>query len=190
MTYSSNPHFSSKQLQIVYGTILGGSSIVKPRNGINCYLAMRNKNKFYLAYKVSELECLFKAEDSVVKKDKNTFRCFSVSYPIFNELYDQFYKDNQRIIKDEILESLTNYSWMIWFLDCGVKHIRNAKLRTTHLGLKNTDKISEYFKSLDFPCEIVKTKNQIALQFKKDVFENYIGTFFSCVPNFMLSKVV
>ena len=190
MTYSSNPHFTSKQLQVIYGTMLGGSSIVKPPMGKNSYLSMRNKNKLYLAYKVSELECLFKTEDSVIKKDKNTFRCFSVSYPIFNDLYGQFYNKNLRIIKDEILDSLTHVSWMIWFLDCGKKFNNKARLRTSHLGLDNTKKIKNYFDSLDFSCEIIKLGTRTAIEFKKDVFEKYIGTFFSLVPKFMLTDVV
>lgn len=190
MTYSSNPHFTSKQLQIIYGTLLGGSSIVKPRRGVNCYLSMRNKNKFYLAYKVAELECFFKAEDNVIRKDKNTFRCFSISYPIFNELYEQFYLENKRIVKDEILDSLTHQSWMIWFLDCGKKFNKKVKLRTTHLGIQSTKKIKEYFDSLDFNCEIARNNNQISLQFNQEIFEKYIGTFFQLVPSFMISSVV
>lgn len=190
MTYSANPHFTVKQMQIIYGTLLGGSSIVRPRRGINCYLAMRNKNRVYLSYKVAELECFFKAEDNVIRSDKNTYRCFSISYPIFSEIYDQFYHNDKRIVKDDILNSLTHYSWMIWFLDCGKKFNKMARLRTTHLGMKSTKKIKEYFDSLDFPCDISNNHNQISLKFHQDVFEKYIGTFFSLVPSFMISSVV
>lgn len=190
MTYLANPKFTNKQLQIIYGTLLGGSSLVKPKRGVNCYLSMRNKNYLYISYKVSQLECFFKTEDNVVKKDKSTYRCFSMSYPIFNDIYNKFYLNNQRIIKDEIIDSLTYQSWMIWFLDCGKKLNKKAVLKTTHLGVENTKKIKCYFDSLNFNCDIVKNNNSILLEFNQYTFEKYIETFFSLVPSFMISHLI
>ena len=56
MTYENSPIIKSYQKQILYGTILGGSSIVNPTYGRNCYLAMRDNNLNWLSYKINELK--------------------------------------------------------------------------------------------------------------------------------------
>jgi hypothetical protein len=63
----------------------------------------------------------FKIDENTIKKDKNTYRCYSVSYPIFNEVYSLFYENKNKKILPEILESLTDEAWMIWFIDSGKK---------------------------------------------------------------------
>ena len=55
MTYQNGPILKENQKQTLYGTILGGSSIIKPDRGKNCYLAMRDNNKLWLDYKIEVL---------------------------------------------------------------------------------------------------------------------------------------
>ena len=97
MTYQSGPTFKENQKQTLYGTILGGSSIIKPDRGKNCYLAMRDSNKLWLDYKIEVLSEFFKIDSQTVKQDKNTFRCYSIAYPIFNDVYRLFYKEEKKL---------------------------------------------------------------------------------------------
>ena len=64
MTYQVGPIITEAQKQILYGTILGGSSIIIPNNGRNYYLAMRGNNKIWLNYKIEALKCFFKIDEN------------------------------------------------------------------------------------------------------------------------------
>ena len=88
MTYQCGPVLKNDQKQILYGTILGGSSIIHPERGKNCYLAMRDHDNIWLTYKIEMLKEFFKLDQNTIKKDKNTYRCYSVAYPVFNDIYD------------------------------------------------------------------------------------------------------
>ena len=63
MTYQNGPTLNSYQKQILLGTILGGSSIIKPERGKNCYLAMRDYDQEWLSYKIELLKdfCIISA---------------------------------------------------------------------------------------------------------------------------------
>ena len=149
MTYENSPIIKSYQKQILYGTILGGSSIVNPTYGRNCYLAMRDNNVNWLSYTINELKEFFKIDSSTIKKDKNTYRCYSVAYPCFNDLYRTFYKEGKKVVTREILESLNDLAWMIWYIDSGRKSKRKIYLRTQKFGEEGTVIIADYFNSLD-----------------------------------------
>ena len=152
MTYQSGPSLKECQKQTLYGTILGGSSIIRPDRGKNCYLAMRDSNRTWLNYKIEVMSDFFKNDADCIKLDKNTFRCYSVAYPIFNQVYLRFYRDGKKFVNRDVLEILTDEAWMTWFLDAGKKSKRKAYLRTHKFGEDGTKLIAEYFNSLDCDC--------------------------------------
>jgi hypothetical protein len=165
MTYQTGPKLSESQRQTLYGTILGGSSIIRPDRGKNCYLAMRDSNKVWLQYKIEVLSDFFKREDDSVKQDKNTFRCYSIAYPIFNEVYIMFYKDGKKRINKDMLEILTDEAWMTWFVDAGKRSKRKAYLRTHKFGEEGTKLIAEYFNSLDCDCKSHQSRGRHEIVF-------------------------
>lgn len=186
MTYQSSPELSNQQKQILYGTILGGSSIIKPKKGKNCYLAMRDNNPDWLCYKMFELKSLFKQEGEPVKRDATTNRCYSKAYPIFNDMYDTFYVDGQKCVTKDILESLTDIAWMVWFLDSGRKSSRKAYLRTHKYGKEGSEIIAEYFNSLDCECDIHLCRNRYEIVFSNHGAYEYLKVIAHRMPKFML----
>jgi hypothetical protein len=50
-----NPKVTTAQRFLIIGTILGGSSIIKPKKGKNCYLSMRDKDISWLKHKADQL---------------------------------------------------------------------------------------------------------------------------------------
>jgi hypothetical protein len=165
MTYQNGPTLNSNQKQILYGTILGGSSIIKPERGKNCYLAMRDYDYDWLSYKIDLLKDFFKVDKNTIKKDKNTFRCYSVAYPIFNDLYDCFYQDGKKIVTKDTLEILTDEAWMVWFVDAGRKTKLKAYLRTHKFGQVGSEIIADYFNSLDCPCDVHLCRKRFEIVF-------------------------
>ena len=63
------------QSQILIGSVLGGSSLVKPPKGVNYYLSMRSNNDKWLMYKISEMPDFF--TNCNISCYKGTLRCNS-----------------------------------------------------------------------------------------------------------------
>lgn len=184
MTYQAGPQITEKQKQIIYGTILGGSSIIKPKKGKNCYLAMRDKEENWLKYKINLLQNLFKINENTIKKDKNTYRCYSIAYPIFNDIHKIFYAEKNKIINRETLDLLTDKAWMVWFIDSGRKSRRKCYLRTHKFGEQGTKTIADYFNSLDCECEVHKSRNRFEVIFTSKGSLEFLNIISPSMPSF------
>jgi hypothetical protein len=138
VTHLINPRISIREKQIIIGTILGGSSIVKPAKGKNCYLSMRSKNGLWLDFKARELSNFASAAPITIEK---TNRWHSLCYPIFNDLRTSFYdKDGARRVKKEMVESLHDTALAVWFGDCG-KYIDGEIILNTHIWKEKGSKV-------------------------------------------------
>ena len=188
MTYQVGPIITEAQKQILYGTILGGSSIIRPNNGKNYYLAMRGSNKIWLNYKIEELKCFFKIDENTIKKDKNTYRCYSVAYPVFHEVQKLFYKNNSKIIQKETLEILTENAWMVWFVDAGRKDRKKCYLRTHKFGEEGSKIIANYFTSLDCDCKNQKNRGRNEIVFSEKGSVELLNIIKDCLPDFINTR--
>lgn len=191
MTYEFSPDLKQNQIQILYGTILGGSSIITPALGKNSYLAMRNRDKDWLEYKVEELKHYFKLDNNTIKKDKMTYRAYSIAYPIFNELRNTFYSPyEKKIVNRDTLESLNDIAWMVWYVDAGRKIKDKAYLRTQKFGEEGTKIMAEYFNSLDCFCEINSLKRTFEIVFTEKGTEEFFKVFAHRLPNFLIDRIL
>jgi hypothetical protein len=188
MTYQVGPTLKSTQRQMLYGTILGGSSVIRPARGKNCYLAMRDQDELWLSYKIEVLKDFFKIDSNLIKKEKNTSRCYSVSYPIFNLAYDTFYEEGVKRVTPEILEILTDEAWMVWFVDAGRKVENTAYLRTQKFGEQGTALIAEYFNSVDCECAPSQIRGRHEIVFTKKGTISYLEIIAPVLPNFLIKK--
>ena len=151
MTHMINPKITQAQKFLITGTILGGSSIIKPKKGKNCYLSMRDKDLSWLKFKADQIKELSSQSPMTIEK---TNRWHSVCYPVFNEFRDMFYKDDKRNLSEECLGLLHDSSIAIWFGDAGKCKAGKAVFNTNIWGEEGTQKIAEYFKSLEWDCEV------------------------------------
>jgi hypothetical protein len=153
-----------RELQIVKGTILGGSSIVKPTGGKNCYLSMRCKNEKWLTYKASELAALSSYKPITIEK---TNRWHSLCYPLFNDMRDFYYNaEGERQVTVDSLDALglNSIAFMIWFGDVG-QYRNNQVVLNTHIwGENGTNAIVSYFKLLGFDSQLVLERKNFRLQ--------------------------
>jgi len=185
MTYQTSPQITDRQRQILYGTILGGSSIIMPVKGKNCYLAMRDKNKEWLKYKVDFLSNLFKMDDNTIKKDVTTYRAYSVAYTVFNDMHDIFYKKGVKTITREILDTLTDQAWMVWFVDGGRKEKNRCYLKTQKFGEQGSNIVVDYFTSLECDCELRKFRGRSEIAFSENGSNEFMKVISSCLPSFI-----
>ena len=174
MTHVINPQISSKQRYIIIGTILGGSSIVRPNKGKNCYLSMRSKDLDWLNYKSKELYNL-SLKDSITKE--KTYRWHSICYPLFNEFEDLFYKNKKRCLQEKALSSLRETSIAVWYKDCGVLN-KNKIILNTHIwGEEGTNMCLDYFKSIDYEAEIYLERKNYRLKFSEKSSKEFLNLY-------------
>lgn len=158
--------------QIIIGTVLGGSSIIKPTKGMNCYLSMRDKRAEWLEYKARELSTL--ASDKPFTLER-TNRWHSCSYPIFNKFRDMFYnkKGKRKVNAEELV--LADLGWAIWFGDCG-KYEKESIVLNTHVwGEKGTKSIINYFSLCDYKAEIFKERNGFRVKLDKTSSRDFLS---------------
>jgi LAGLIDADG DNA endonuclease family len=177
------------QKQIVVGTILGGSSIVKPKKGINYYLAMAGKDSLWLQYKMAELNDLFPKAN--LNLDGNTYRCASRCSESLSAIHTEMYTDGVRNIPQDALDGLRDIALAIWYLDGGGKTGRdkkNAYLNLTRMP-NSVDRIENYFCSMNMHCNANNSKNRIRLVFSLEGTTNLLKSISHRFPSFMYHRL-
>jgi hypothetical protein len=177
--------------QVLIGTVLGGSSLVKPPKGVNYYLSMRSQNEKWLLYKMTEMPSYFK--EIKLNWCDNTYRCNSCCSENLTELHGRLYDNhNKRKITMEILDTLMDVGIAVWFLESGSKTGRdkkNAYINTTKFGLEGTNIIKEYFNSVDMQCNINRDKNRLKVLFTVDGTESLLKTVAHRFPSCMYHRI-
>lgn len=179
MTYSLVPKITNDQRQIILGTILGGSSIVKPSKGRNCYLSMRSNNPIWIQCKAQEL-ISFVPETPLLKHQGNYYRWHSKCSPLFNDFYDLFYKDGEKSVSMETLDEIRDIGLAVWYLDCG--KLIDGKIEMKLFGFPDKSVIQRYFEVIGLNNNLVKTK----LMFEKAESERFLKVISEYMPSFKL----
>lgn len=178
------------QMQVLIGTVLGGSSLVKPPKGINYYLSMRGQHHDWLVYKMSEMSEFF--PDIKLHQYGSTYRCNSCCNTKITELYDILYKDGKRNIKMETLDILTDTGIAIWYLDSGSKTGRNKKnayINTTKFGEQGSEIIKQYFCEIGMSCNINHDGKRLKMLFSVSGTEVLFKTIAHRFPTFMYHRI-
>lgn len=178
------------QSQVLMGTVLGGSSLLKPPKGINYYISMRSQNDKWLFYKMAEMPDYF--TESKIHKYGNTFRCNSCCSSKITDLYEELYEDNKRKIKMSLLDPLTDTGIAIWFLDSGGKTGRgkkNAYINTTKFGQEGSKIVMQYFNELGMQCKINHDGNRLKVLFSVSGTNCLFKIIAHRFPTFMYHRV-
>lgn len=170
MAHYSSPILSNRQRQIILGTILGGSSITKPSKGKHYYLSMRDKNGKWVEYKSLELKCLAGDKPFTIEK---TNRWHSLCFPIMDEFREMFYKNGKRCLQKDVIHSLSDIAFSIWYGDCARHKGKNIIMNTNIWGEKGTKLLCQYFNEIDMTCKIIKDHKLIRIQFDEKGSEHF-----------------
>jgi len=189
MTYYDNPSITDWHKQIITGTVLGGSSLVKPKKGKNCYLFMRSADKKWLEYKAYELSIL--ASQRPFTKEGNTIRWHSNCYPIFTDYYNLFYSNKTKSVSMNILDSLRDIGLAVWYADCGKIQKNKIILNTNKFGEEGTEIIAKYFSEVGFgKTYLIKERKYIRLEFSPDATSKFFLIVANRIPDFMHAKLL
>jgi hypothetical protein len=182
-------NLTDNQRQVIIGTVLGGSSLIKPPKGTNYYLSMRSSNQTWLKYKAEELDDCFKSTNLV--SNGNTYRINSICHKAFTELHDLLYRDGKRVITEELLDSLRDVSLAIWFLDGGSmigRNRKNAYINTTKFGEEGTLIVEKYFNLIDMTCKKNKNGTRRKVVFSVQGTERLFRIIAPLFPDFMITS--
>lgn len=161
-----------RENQIITGTILGGSSLIMPKNGKNCYLSMRDKNAAWLETKADALKSIASPAPFTIEK---TNRWHSLCVPELNGFREKFYKDGKRHLRLEVLERLWDVSLAVWYQDCGL-NINDRVIIKTHIwGEEGTELFKTYFELIDYQAEIVKERGKFRVRLDQDSSKHFLN---------------
>jgi hypothetical protein len=183
MTYIIKPLISSWQRQIILGTILGGSSLVKTE-GRNCYLSMRGRNLGWIEYKSQAIDMLAPPNPFLTTKT-GYFRWHSCCSPLLNDFYDLFYRNGKKTANMDVLNELRDIGLSIWFLDSGKIKDKELYMNTVYLGEDGTKIVNQYFREIDLISEVIGTK----VHLDKPSTSKFIEIIVHLIPEFMYGSL-
>lgn len=164
---------TSREKQIILGTVLGGSSIVKTSLGKEYYLMMRGKNLNWIRKKAGELSNLAVPGKCVISRD-GTNRWNSRCYPEFQDIRKLFYNGSIRSLKSEALDQLMDIGLATWYLDCGILCKNKVILNTNIWGKNGNKKIVKYFKIIDFEVNLTMIRKSLRLELTEDSSKKFL----------------
>lgn len=178
--------FYEVKSQVLLGTVLGGSSLVRPPKGINYYLSMRGQDETWLRYKMEELKEFY--VDPKVRKYGTTLRCNSCCSDRLTDLHSALYEDTKRKADIRVLDTLRDIGLAVWYIDNGGKTGRgrkNAYINTTKFGEDGTETVLEYFQAVGMPCNVNRDGKRLKVLFTVEGTLSLFKTIAHRVPTFM-----
>ena len=186
VTHRINPKINERQHHIITGTILGGSSIIMPKRGRNCYLSMRGRDIEWLRYKATEVESLASQDPITIEK---TNRWHSVCYPVFNEYRTKFYNSKgERRLQLEELSGMWDIALATWFGDCGKYKSGKVVLNTHIWGERGSKVIVKYFGYLDYKAEIIQERKNFRVRLDEKSSMDFMRLVGPKLPYFFVSR--
>jgi len=184
MTYRIDYPVTDWQRQVIIGTVLGGSSIIKPKKGRNCYLSMRGKSAHWLECKTQELH-FPRAQNPYYVENRRYFRWHSACLPLFNEFHKLLYDNGKRKVDIEVLNGLRDIGLAVWFLDAGSIRVNKLYMSVSWFADESIATICRYFQEIDLDNEIVGK----SIVFSELSTKRFLRVVVDFVPKFMFYKL-
>ncbi|MBU1292245.1 hypothetical protein KKH07_02065 [Patescibacteria group bacterium] len=155
--YKDNLVLSKKQREFIIGSLLGDGSMRIPGHNVNANFiaAHSEKQKDYVLWKYSLLKewVLTSPRKSIRKyhKDKTrnlvSWRFLTLSHPQFTDIYNTFYRNNKKIVPDNIKELLVSpFSLAVWVMDDGNRNQNALFLNTQGFLLQEQERLCKCLK--------------------------------------------
>ena len=180
--FENKLNINERESQIILGTLLGTSSIIYPEKSKNPHLLMRSnkKNSIWIRCKAFELKKFSRPKSFI--EDQYSYRWNSISTELLLPYYKIFYKNKNKQITLNLLESLKPLSICCWFLDKGF--INDTECGFKLLEDKKSNKnILKYFSLLDLPL-IKKNSHNYIFSESKNVL-----SFFNIIKNHIPNEI-
>lgn len=185
-----HPILSTWQKQIVLGSLLGKSCLVKPKRGSTPYLVIRSNKKDdvnQIRWLAEELK-LFSRMKSFVYHQKS-YKWFSISSSVWTSLYELCYAKNKKQISWEWLDQLRDIGLAVFFLDQGRIKDNEVILKLNSFTETSYDVFSEYLTILEMKHTIVRRKKSAVYTLDEEASIKLLKIIGVCVPEYLLYRI-
>ena len=189
---------SEDEHDLIMGSLLGDASI-RQRDRNCCFrVAHSLKQKEYINWKLDKLK-LFNISEFVERKkiinnrELNIIELSTKTHPVFNYYRNLFYKEDRKIIRNEMLEQLNPFSLAIWICDDGSYETKQGYiiLCTNAFSLEEHNSMKKFFNSkfgLD-PTIGFRDNKYYYLRFKQNDSKKLIEIVKPFIPPSMIYKI-
>lgn len=179
---------TSFQKQVLIGTLLGDSCLIKRKDSYNAQLRCSHGplQKNYAKHKHNVFESLGSVYYESVRKtpDKRTGKCYA-SYsirtktnPELNSFYNAFYKDGKKVIPFELFEDFTEVSLAYLFMDDGSKINSTINIATMCFDEEELIKFVRFlYNKFDLAFTIQKNKLIYLMSHDFTKFKNLVSPY-------------
>ena len=168
------------QIDVIIGSLLGDARLEcrsqGKRHPISARLRIQQseKQKEYVFWKYAQLENLVSRgprrimvwHDPKRNKDHYSWYFHTKTLVELGELHHYFYRNNEKVLPEEIFQFLTPRSFAVWFMDDGSNNGDNCTINTHCFSRESQERIIEFLKNAyGITATIVKdrTKWKIAV---------------------------
>lgn len=174
---------TSRQNQIIIGSLLGDMSLIMPKNGKHACgsFAHSLKQENYCKWLEKELSnfCskgFYKQQyDNRTGKTYQSYFVHLKASEYLTTLYYKFYPNGKKIIPKDLIYTLDGLGIAVWFMDDGYKHEGSFKISTNCFSDEDLLTVKEFFK-IKFNIDISIHKNHTIyiLAKSRETFVNLI----------------
>ena len=188
------------QKSVLIGTVLGDSSLRLPKNCKNprliCMHGIKQKN--YCEYKTKIFEtigakCRYHKRNIIDKRTNIYYEDYTLSIPANPELlfyYNNFYKDNKKIISQYILDKFDEISLAFMFMDDGYRQQNTYRIATNCFNLEDLKRFQKFlYKKWNIQSTICKDHTIYIKTKSSKIFENLISPYICESMRYKLNTV-
>lgn len=148
-------HFTTKQREYLFGSLLGDDCIRKNKDGKYPYLQVTHgtKQREYVKWKYDMWKLIAPGgikRDTPIKIHTGVYYAdgfITAAHPDFMEFLEMFYWHGRKVVNEEILHNLTPFSLALWYMDDGYyrRSRGRAQLSTNSFTYRENIMIKKYF---------------------------------------------
>lgn len=154
---------SQKQKEFIIGTMLGDGSIASSGKFKRLSLGHSIKQVKYLLWKKDIMGNLINNVYRQTQTTRNStiLHCCTIGHQDFNFFYKLFYKNNKKIIRDELAHYITPFSMAVWYMDDGSAKKYCMKISTEGFTKKENE-ILQHIVNANFKikCKVCEYNNR------------------------------
>lgn len=181
--------FSQNQIDLIVGSMLGDARLECRSSGVKYPVSARlrihqsDKQKEYVFWKYSLLKNLVLKEPRKVKtwhdpkrqKDHFSWYFHTKTLSELGEIYHYFYKNNVKILPEDVFDSINQRVLAIWFMDDGSNTGSGLTISTHCFNLIDQERIKTFLKEkYEINATIVKDRSRFKIGIGKYETENFI----------------
>lgn len=163
--------FNNEQKQIIFGTLLGDGCISphgRKNKSYRLILGHCEKQKEFLLWKKKILGNFVNTIRRQENKQKNSimYSFTTVTHNEFKFYYNLFYKNNKKIIQEQMIHYLTPLAMAVWVMDDGSRYqVKNTMRISTDSFSKEENELLKHFIKINFNinakvCEYNRNNNK------------------------------